>query len=75
MSLEAGASLNQKKLNMLSPGARDAALGDCLNDLITQHNAFLKHVDAANVAGIGNTNFATYGITTLANRKPSPPGA
>jgi hypothetical protein len=31
-----------------------------INALVTQFNAFLAHVDTANVAGIGNTNVATY---------------
>jgi hypothetical protein len=31
-----------------------------LNSFISQFNAFLAHVDTGNVAGIGNTNAATY---------------
>lgn len=35
------------------------------NVLITQFNAFLTHVDTGNVVGIGNTNRATYGGTSI----------
>jgi hypothetical protein len=31
-----------------------------VNALIAQFNAFLAHVDTANVAGIGNTNVTNY---------------
>lgn len=60
----------QDELNRSMPAAKDAALGDVLNDLITQHNALvvkyqalLAHLDVANVTGIGNANVATYGVT------------
>lgn len=74
---------NQYKLNHSMPAAYEACLGDCINDLITQLNALttayqalLAHLDAANVAGIGNANVATYSastqVTILANRQPGP---
>jgi len=67
----------QKRLNRLAPAARDAHLGDVIEDLITNHNlllasyndlqtkydALLAHLDTANVTGIGNANAATYGET------------
>jgi len=66
----------QEQLNRLAPAARDAHLGDVIEDLITNYNllqasyvalgtkyaALLAHLDTANVAGIGNTNVATYGV-------------
>lgn len=66
---------HQKQLNRVSPGTKEAKLGDIVNDLITNYNllqasyaalaakygALLAHLDTANVAGIGNANVATYG--------------
>jgi hypothetical protein len=65
------------RLNRMSPAAHEAHLGDVIEDLITNYNALqashadlltkyaalLAHLDTANVAGIGNTNAATYGST------------
>jgi len=60
----------QDQLNRAQPIFKHVGLGDILNDLITQlnavtakYNALLAHVDTANVAGIGNTNVATYGVS------------
>jgi hypothetical protein len=61
----------QDELDRMAPAARDAALGDVLNDLITQHNALLAHLDAANVTGIGNTNTTNYSVTPLQQRLKS----
>ena len=72
-------SRNQSELNGMNPAARDAALGDVCNDLITNYNALqasfaalqakyellLAHLDTANVAGIGNANAATYGAPAI----------
>lgn len=58
----------QDELNRCMPAAKHAQLGDVLNDLITQFNALLAHLDTANVAGISNTNVATFGIKTLSQR-------
>lgn len=67
-----GSNNNQDVLNRSMPAAHQARLGDCINDLITQHNdlvskynALLAHLDTANVAGIGNGNVAAYGETTV----------
>lgn len=55
------------ELNRCMPAASHAQLGTLLQDLITnynamttKYNALLAHLDTANVAGIGNTNAATY---------------
>ena len=63
----------QDHLNRMNPTAAEAALGDWLyaltnqfNTLQAKYNALLAHLDTANVAGIGNTNVATYGATTTA---------
>lgn len=60
----------RRHLNFMSPAAHDANLGDVIvgllaahNDLVAKHNAFLAHVDAGAVAGIGTTNAATYGAS------------
>lgn len=58
---------NQDKLNRSMPAAKDAKLGDILNDLITAHNALLAKLDAD--AGVTDTNYAsTLAVTTLENR-------
>lgn len=78
MDWPAPVSRNQDELNSMNPAARDAALGDCVNDLITNYNALqafcvglqtkyaalLAHIDAGNVAGIGNGNTAAYGVAS-----------
>lgn len=67
---EAGrtAAVVQHNLNHMNPASFDAALGDCIyglinayNDLAEKYAALLAHLDAANVANIGNTNGASFG--------------
>jgi hypothetical protein len=67
----------QDQLNRSSPAADHAKLGDVCADLIQNYNTLLAsyvalaakyesllgHLDAANVAGIGNGNTAAYGET------------
>jgi len=69
MPRDAGFRNLRDELNRMTPGARDAFLGDVVYDLINmvnqqaaQINGLLAHLDTANVAGIGNANAATYGI-------------
>jgi len=73
----------KNRLNRVSPGAKH--LGDVLEDLITNYNALqadfaalktkyvalLGHLDAANVAGIGNGNATAYtpAVTTAVTIK------
>ncbi len=75
MQPKAGQSLaqNQDKLNTISPGAAEAQLGDRLAQLAANINALLAHLDAANVAGIGNTNGATFGVAAINAAVPNPP--
>ena len=54
------------ELNRATPGARDARLGDVIDDLITQHNALLAALDTANVAG--GTNVQNFSVTPLSQR-------
>lgn len=58
---------NQKALNKMAPAAKQAALGDCINDLITKNNALLAKLDAD--TGVASTDYAaTLAVTTLASR-------
>jgi hypothetical protein len=60
----------QDQLNRMSPAARDAMLGDVLNDLITKHNALLTKLDAD--AGVTDANYAaTHSVATLQSRLKS----
>jgi hypothetical protein len=65
------------ELNRMTPAARDAHLGQVVEDLLTNYNALqatfatlqskyallLAHLDTANVTGIGAANASTYGVT------------
>jgi hypothetical protein len=60
-------AIAQAQLDGCLPAAADAKLGTLLVALITNYNALvasynglLAHIDAGNVAGIGNTNSATF---------------
>ncbi len=53
------------ELNHAMPATYHAQLGTLLNELITNYNALLAHLDTANLTGIGNANAATYGAPTL----------
>ena len=66
----------KRQLDKSHPAASNAQLGTWLyelsaqlTDLTAKHNALLAHLDTANVAGIGNTNAATFG-ETLVNTLP-----
>lgn len=68
MALNAQGFDPQQLLNDMTPGSRQAKLGDCIYNLIngynalaTKYNELLAHLDTANVTGIGNANAATYG--------------
>ena len=68
----------QDRLNRATPGLAEARLGDniyniiaAFNALEAQYLALLAHLDTANVAGIGNTNAATYGAGVTAVPLPS----
>jgi hypothetical protein len=52
----------QSDLNRLTPGARNARLGDTLYQMVNNFNLLLAHLDTANVTGIGNTNVATFTV-------------
>lgn len=60
----------QHVLNHMGPAASIGHLGDMIYDLTNAYNALqakyellLAHLDTANVAGIGDTNVATFGDT------------
>jgi hypothetical protein len=57
----------QAELDGMAPAAADAKLGTLIvtlitnyNTLVTQYNALLAHIDAGDVAGIGNTNTVNF---------------
>lgn len=56
----------QARLNRMTPAARDAHLGDVLEDLITQHNALLAALTAANISGLTLTSVSA--VKTLSAR-------
>jgi hypothetical protein len=54
------------QLNRLAPAARDAHLGDVIEDLITQQNALLAALKAANISGLVLTGVSA--VKTLSAR-------
>jgi hypothetical protein len=74
-----------QSLNSLAPEAGDLKLGNLLTAIITAHNqlqadhntlraqyqALLAHVDAGNVAGLGNAHVANYSAAASAAAAPT----
>ena len=70
MTITRGTGDPQNELNRMSPAARDAKLGDCINDLITGFNLLLAKMDAD--AGITDTDYAsTLTLKTIVERAES----
>ena len=56
----------QDHLNKMAPAAYRAKLGDVVEDLITQHNALLAALTAANIAGLNLSGVSA--VKTLSQR-------
>jgi len=66
----------KRHIDKAMPALDDAKLGTWmyeisaqLSDVTAKHNALLARLDAANLAGVGNTNVATF-ASTLTNTLP-----
>jgi hypothetical protein len=72
MAADAGRRNLQRELNHMTPGARDGSLGDCIYDLINNHNALLASLDAAGIAvtGLGTTHVSAFTVLLPEQRHP-----
>ena len=68
----------QRRLDNISPGAKEAHLGSTVYDLLNAYNdlrrayvALLAKLDAANVTGLGNNNGSVAGPAIAAVKLPS----